>query len=139
MQLHAEALEKLLSHVHEALGERSPVFFARLCEDPVVESVLCLHGLHPVAVEKRVEAALDAVRPYLKSHAGGVELLDVTDDVAHVRLSGTCDGCPSSTVTLRGAVERAILERVPEVREVRAEGDPATAKTIDLTVLPFGA
>ena len=39
-----------------------------------------MHGLHPYDVEERVERALDGVRPYLGSHGGDVELLEVTDD-----------------------------------------------------------
>ncbi len=74
-------------------------------------SLLLLHDLHPVDVADRVVGALDHVRPYLGSHAGGIELLGVDDDgVAHLRLEGSCDGCPSSAVTLQLAVERAVLE-----------------------------
>ena len=68
-------------------------------------------------------AALDRVRPYLGSHAGGVEYLGVDEDgVAHLRLEGSCDGCPSSTVTVRLAVEDAVVEAAPEVIAVEVEG-----------------
>lgn len=120
--LYGAGLERILSIVHEALGERSDELFARLCEDPFVEGLLSLHDLHPVPVEERVQRALEDVRPYLKSHAGGITLLGARDGVALLRLEGTCDGCPSSTATVKLAVERAILEAVPEIREVRVEG-----------------
>jgi Fe-S cluster biogenesis protein NfuA len=113
--------------------------FARLCEDPFVESLLCLHGLHPLSVEERVQRALDGVRPYLKSHEGGVEIATIEDDVVVLRLEGTCDGCPSSEATVKLAVERAILDRVPEIRSVRAESaTPLRAEGPECTVGPNG-
>jgi Fe-S cluster biogenesis protein NfuA len=95
----------------------------RLTADDLVASLLVLHDLHPVDVIDRVRQALDRVRPYLGSHAGGVELLGVDDEgVVRLRLEGSCDGCPSSTVTVRLAIERAIGEVAPEVTRVDVEG-----------------
>jgi Fe-S cluster biogenesis protein NfuA/nitrite reductase/ring-hydroxylating ferredoxin subunit len=65
---------------------------------------------------------LESVRPYLESHGGNVELVDVDGGVVRVRLSGTCDGCPSSTMTLKLAIEDAIQKMAPEVERVEAEG-----------------
>ena len=74
---------------------------------------------------------MEEVRPYLGSHAGGVEYLGLdADGVARLRLEGSCHGCPSSTVTVRMAIERAILEAAPEVARVEVEGmleEPAPA------------
>jgi Fe-S cluster biogenesis protein NfuA/nitrite reductase/ring-hydroxylating ferredoxin subunit len=62
------------------------------------------------------------VRPYLGSHAGGVEYLGVTDGVARLRLEGSCNGCPSSTVTVQLAIQGAIEDAAPEVTEVVVDG-----------------
>jgi Fe-S cluster biogenesis protein NfuA/nitrite reductase/ring-hydroxylating ferredoxin subunit len=84
--------------------------------------LLSLHDLHPKSTETRVLEALDEVRPYLGSHAGGVELLGVEPDgVVHLRLQGSCDGCPSSVMTVKLAIERAIEEAAPEVTAVEVE------------------
>ena len=91
-------------------------------EDELVAHLLLLHGLHPVPVRERVIGALDEVRPYLASHGGGVELLDVADGVVRLRLEGSCNGCPSSAATLRGAVEEAIARAAPDVERVETEG-----------------
>ncbi len=120
VDLYGEGLERVLTIVHDTVGERSPEVFARLCDDRFVESLLCLHGLHPLSVEDRVQAALDAVRPYLRSHEGGVEIASVADGVVTIAMRGNCDGCPSSAATVKQAVERAILERVPDVHTVIA-------------------
>lgn len=94
----------------------------RLLDDDLVAGLLLLHGLHPDDVATRVQRALDDVRPYLGSHAGGIELLGIEDGVAHLRLSGSCDHCPSSSVTVQLAVERAVLEAAPDVARVEVEG-----------------
>jgi Fe-S cluster biogenesis protein NfuA len=140
VSLYGAGIERVLTVVHDTLDEaRSEEVFARLCDDPFVESLLCLHGLHPLSVEERVQRALDGVRPYLKSHEGGVEIAAIEDDVVVLRLEGTCDGCPSSEATVKLAVERAILDNVPEIRAVRAESAvPLRADGPECTIGPNG-
>lgn len=120
--LYGKGLERVLEIAYDSSGDRADALFENLVADPFVETLLCLHDLHPVAVADRVAAALDSVRPYLASHEGGVEIAAIEDGVVVLRLEGSCDGCPSSTATVKLAVEKAILERVPEIHEVRALG-----------------
>ncbi|HEX7992950.1 MAG TPA: NifU family protein, partial [Streptosporangiaceae bacterium] len=103
-------------------GEAGASILAALADDPLVESLLLLHDLHPLGVDERVQQALDRVRPYLGSHAGGVQYLGVSEGTARLRLEGSCDGCPSSTVTVKLAIEGAVLDAAPEVSEVVVEG-----------------
>src|SRR6202034_2917097 len=110
-----------LSHIVAVLreqGEPGVVMLHKLAEDPLVESLLLLHDLHPLDVDARVQRALDRVRPYLGSHAGGVEYLGTADGVARLRLQGSCHGCPSST----RAGPLAVPGAAPEVTEVVVEG-----------------
>ncbi len=114
-----------LSHIVAALQDQGPpgtAMLLKLTEDPLVESLLLLHDLHPLDVDARVQRALDRVRPYLGSHAGGVEYLGVRDGVARLRLEGSCHGCPSSTVTVQLAIQGAVQDAAPEVTEVVVEG-----------------
>lgn len=129
MQLYGAALERVLSIVAaeqpaEASAQRpaGQTLLDRLADDQLVASLLILHGLHPLTTSERVRRALDTVRPYLGSHAGGVQLLEVGTDVVRLRLEGSCDGCPSSTVTVKNAIERAIGEAAPEITAVEVEG-----------------
>ena len=95
----------------------------RLIADPLVASLLLVHDLHPVDVDTRIQRALDDVRPYLGSHAGGVEYLGVDDEgVVRLKLEGSCHGCPSSTVTVRLAIEKAIEAAAPETVRVEVAG-----------------
>ena len=123
----AEEVVRLVVELYGAGLERTvalagPEVLERLVGDELVASLLVLHGLHPKDTETRVVEALDQVRPYLGSHAGGVELVGIDPDgVVHLRLEGSCDGCPSSTQTVKLAIERAIEEAAPEVGGVEVE------------------
>jgi len=122
MELYGGAVERILEIIHENAGPAVDRVFAALASDQLVSSLLILHGLHPDDVETRVARALDTVRPYLGSHGGDVTLLGIRDDIVRLRLEGSCHGCPSSMVTMKLAVERAIEEAAPEIIRVEVEG-----------------
>ncbi len=69
-------------------------------------------------MNEKVQAALDRIRPALQADGGDAELVDVSDGVVKVRLTGACGGCPMSTMTLRQGIERIIRQEVPEIKEV---------------------
>ncbi|BBN98391.1 MULTISPECIES: NifU family protein [Sporolactobacillus] len=67
---------------------------------------------------QQVEEVLEKLRPYLLRDGGDVELLEVEDGVVRVRLLGACGNCPSSTLTLKAGIERALIENVPGIKEL---------------------
>ncbi|MBI3583609.1 MAG: NifU family protein [Nitrospinae bacterium] len=70
-------------------------------------------------LRERVEKVLDEIRPALQMDGGDVELVDVEENgVVKVKLMGNCGSCPSSTMTLKMGIERAIMENIPEVVSV---------------------
>jgi Fe-S cluster biogenesis protein NfuA len=69
-------------------------------------------------MREKVEAVLAEVRPSLQADGGDVELVDVSDGVVKLRLTGACSGCPMSTMTLRDGIERILKEKIPEVKGV---------------------
>jgi Fe-S cluster biogenesis protein NfuA len=115
-----EAVEAVVDLYGEALARL--LDGADPTEDELLRHLLLVHDLHPVDIETRVRQALEDVRPYLGSHGGDVELLGVEAGVARLRLAGTCNGCPSSTVTLRNAIEEALLRAAPDLERIEAEG-----------------
>lgn len=125
-------------------GEAGPRLMGELLADELVSSLLVLHGLHPQTLEDRVGAALADVRPYLLSHGGDVEVLELDGGAGAIRLRllGSCDGCPSSSATLKYAVEAAIGEAAPEIGTILVEGyvepePPGTA--VRLSAKPVAA
>lgn len=69
-------------------------------------------------VYDEVAEVLDKLRPFLQRDGGDVELVDVEDGIVKLRLVGACGSCPSSTITLKAGIERALLEEVEGVQEV---------------------
>ncbi|MET3208494.1 NifU family protein [Paenibacillus sp. NRS-1782] len=65
-----------------------------------------------------VSEVLDKLRPFLQRDGGDVELVDVEDGIVKLKLVGACGSCPSSTITLKAGIERALLEEVDGVQEV---------------------
>jgi Fe-S cluster biogenesis protein NfuA/nitrite reductase/ring-hydroxylating ferredoxin subunit len=130
LELYGEGLARVMEVV--AQGEDSERAFEVLAGDELVSHLLLLHGLHPLDVETRVVRALEEVRPYLQSHGGNVELLGIEGGVARVRMQGSCDGCPSSAVTLKLAIEEAVQKAAPDLEGIEAEGvnEPQPAPTL---------
>ncbi|MDQ3760120.1 MAG: NifU family protein, partial [Actinomycetota bacterium] len=124
-------------------GEGAAAVREAMAEDGVIASLLLVHDLYPVPLDARVKEALDQVRPYLDSHGGGVELIDVTDGVARIRLEGSCKTCPASSATLELAVKQALDEAAPDLDGLIVEGIAESAPTeptgFDLPVLQVQA
>jgi Fe-S cluster biogenesis protein NfuA/nitrite reductase/ring-hydroxylating ferredoxin subunit len=124
VDLYGAGLERLLDIAYDT-GRLDDELLDRLAADDLVASLLAVHGLHPHSVETRVARALDGVRPYLGSHGGDVEFLGLSAGGAvRLRMLGSCDGCPSSSVTLTLAVETAIQAAAPEVNGIEVEEAP---------------
>ncbi|MFN8654961.1 MAG: NifU family protein [Candidatus Obscuribacterales bacterium] len=69
-------------------------------------------------MKDKVEEVLDRLRPMLMADGGNIELVDVKDDEVFVHLVGACGMCPSSTMTLKMGVERALKEALPSIKRV---------------------
>jgi Fe-S cluster biogenesis protein NfuA/nitrite reductase/ring-hydroxylating ferredoxin subunit len=126
--LHREALLRLLRRLRMVDSAREALREA--ATDEVIYTVLRQLGLLKPSLEERVRAALDSVRPMLQRHQGDVTLLAVEPPEVSVRLLGSCQGCPSSELTLSLGIEKAIKENCPEItriRNVRGSIDPERA------------
>jgi len=69
-------------------------------------------------MKEQVESILETLRPMLMADGGNIELVDVKDNEVFVHLVGACGMCPSSTMTLKMGVERAIKEQMPDIKRV---------------------
>ncbi|MGE7948408.1 NifU family protein [Lysinibacillus sp. NPDC093688] len=69
-------------------------------------------------INDQVQEVLDKLRPFLLRDGGDCELVDIEDGIVKLRLLGACGSCPSSTITLKAGIERALLEEVPGIIEV---------------------
>ena len=131
----AEDLVRCLVGLYGAALERiveigGPHLRHELCADPLVESLMLVHDLHPLDPDTRVRRALDQVRRYT-----GELRYDGIDDrgVARVRLPGGGPGCRSS---LRQAVESAVRAAAPELTGVEVEVEAAPPPLLQIMPRP---
>jgi len=133
VELHGAALERMLESISQtSAGQRA---LEETIEDDLVASVLLLHGLHPDPIETRVLAALEKVRPYLHTHGGDVKFVSAGEGIVRIKLLGSCGSCPSSSITLKNAVEDALYAAAPDIVELIAEKAEAELNSATLIVL----
>jgi Fe-S cluster biogenesis protein NfuA len=72
-------------------------------------------------MKEEIIKAIDKIRPFLQADSGDVELIEVTEDgIVKVKLTGACEVCPLSVMTLRAGIERTLLKEVPGIRRVES-------------------
>lgn len=126
-----EAFHKLgLTHIVRTLkaDPRGRELLFELVDEPCVHALFAMHGIIRSDVTARVLQVLEAVRPYMRSHGGDVELVRIEGNTAFVQLHGACNGCSLSSVTLRNGVEEVLKTQVPEITQVSVvPSDPSPA------------
>ncbi|MEH1907654.1 MAG: NifU family protein [Nostoc sp.] len=140
-----EALHKAaLTNLIKSLKQESMSALRDAVADEVVYAVLLYHELvkPPKApLAQRIQIAIEEVRPGLNSHNGDVELVAIKPpDTVEVRLIGTCNSCPASTLTLSQGVEQAIKNHCPEITKVVAVNNNPTVKNTNSGLIsPFSS
>ncbi|ANW97364.1 hypothetical protein AXE80_14135 [Wenyingzhuangia fucanilytica] len=69
-------------------------------------------------LQKKVETALDEIRPFLESDGGNISLISIEDNIVKVKLEGACVGCNVNQMTLKNGVEATIKKHAPQIEEV---------------------
>ena len=127
-----------LARITEIVGEdeSGPKLMDKLVADPLVESLLLVHDLHPLDTSTRVRRAVEEVLPQLGSHAGNVEYLGL-DEAGVLRLRLEQSGCSADTV--RDLIEKAVAGAAPEAAGVAIElaQPPAEPTLLQITRRPF--
>ena len=99
LELYGAGLERI---VEEIAARDEGELAEALSDDELVAHLLLLHGLHPTPIEERVRSALEEVRPYLESHGGNVELLEVDPPSVRLRLEGSHQARPDRIISSQG-------------------------------------
>jgi Fe-S cluster biogenesis protein NfuA len=121
MDLYGAALEKALDIIADT-GEPGMSIIDRLGRDSLVSGVLILHGLHPEDIETRVVKAVDRVRPQLRKQGCEVELISVNDGAIRLRVETGSHTCGSTAKTVKGTLEGAMYDAVPDLISLAIEG-----------------
>ncbi len=119
---HREGLGRLVEMIRQWRGE---LFLEQAALDPIVGELLETYGLgvdvDTTSVDRVIQVALDEVRPYVHSHGGEIEVVDVTDGVVSMRMHGTCNGCTAADDTVTRRIEVALREHWMDFRRVEVE------------------
>ena len=70
------------------------------------------------ALNKKVQEALNEIRPFLESDGGNIELVSITDDIVKVKLLGNCVSCSVNQMTLKNGVEMTVKKHAPRIQKV---------------------
>ena len=70
-------------------------------------------------MEEKVKEVINELRPFLMNDGGNIEFVKIKDNILYVTLQGACAMCAMQDFTLKDGIERIILEKVPEIKEVR--------------------
>lgn len=124
--LYGAGLERLLAIADET-GALDDALLSRLAADPLVGSLLLVHGLHPDSVEQRVARALEELRPRLDRHEVEVQADVTADGTIRLHVTGAT-GCISTSASLLALVQAAVEDAAPDAT-VQVETARATAGT----------
>lgn len=80
-------------------------------------------------IAKDIQKLLDEeVNTAVSAHGGNIELLDVIEDRAYVKMGGGCQGCSSAAATLKQGVETRIKAKFPQIKSVIDTTDHASGQ-----------
>ncbi len=132
-EFHQLGLRRIVQHLKSDPQGKQILF--TLIDEPEIYALLAMHKLVRPDIVTRVRTVIDRIRPYVQSHGGDVELVEVTSTIASVQLSGACNGCSATASSLRTGIEEAIIEGVPEITEVKVITAQVSAPIITIEAL----
>ncbi len=135
LDLHHSALKRIVEIVSvQPTGEK---ILQELSEDEVVQAVLMVHELMAQPLETRIENALEIARGQLKIYGADVELVEVKNSVARLRILGGSSTVNVSTTILKAEIEHALHEHTPDLLNVEYEDTIAPVRPPKLVqILP---
>ncbi len=139
VELYGAGLAQIVATL--AADEEGPRLLDQLVADPLVESLLLVHDLHPLDTSTRIRRAVEQVLPQLGAHAGEVEYHGFDEQgVVHLSLERTAHGCQSSAGTIRDVIEQAVRAAAPEAAgvDMQVVEAPAELPLLQITRRPAG-
>lgn len=66
----------------------------------------------------KIKIELEKIRPKLIMDGGDIEFINFKDGILKLRFKGECAHCELSHITMKFAIEKNILKKIPEVKKV---------------------
>lgn len=130
LDLHHGALQRIVEIISaQPEGER---IMQELSGDEIVQAVLMVHELMSQPLETRIENALEIAREQLKIYGADVELVEVKNGAARLKLFGGSSTANVSTSILKAEIEHALREHTPDLLDVEYEDMIAPLAPVNL-------
>lgn len=128
LDVHRAGIADMLEQISRQ-GEPGQSILNQLLQNDLVSRLLLLHGLHPVELATRLQAALEQSRPRLRVFGAEAELTQATHEVVTLSVRGGSDD-------VHRLLEQAILAAAPDVLRIEfVDADAASSKLLPLPVL----
>jgi Fe-S cluster biogenesis protein NfuA len=137
LDLHGDGLARLLTLTQRA-QHTGPALVEMFTHDELLTFLFMLHGLHPVAVQTRVEQALVEIRPDIAARGYAVEMVGIENGIAKLHLVGHDHGCSATATALVTTIEDAINKAAPDLDGMQIESlpDPAQRTSKPVQFIP---
>jgi len=90
-----------------------------MVREPSIYGLFLKHGIIRPDAKTQVALLLEKIRPYIRSHGGDVEFVDLRGDTVIIKMFGSCVGCSQIDTTLREGILEVIRGKLPSVKNVR--------------------
>ena len=70
-------------------------------------------------MEEQVLEIINELRPFLMNDGGNIEFVKIEDNIVYITLQGACANCPMQSLTLKDGIEKTIINKIPQIKEVR--------------------
>ena len=68
--------------------------------------------------EEKIIDIIDSLKPFLINDGGNIEYVKYENNIVYIKMMGACANCQMLDITLKDGIEAAIMNEVPEVKEV---------------------
>lgn len=114
-------LIKIVRHLKQS--EEGKAMLIEMVKDPDIYALFLKHNIVKPDVKTEVAKVIELIKPYVRSHGGDVELVDVKGDTVYVRMKGACQGCSQVSTTLHEGILEAVRTRVPQINRIELVKD----------------
>lgn len=67
---------------------------------------------------EKIKEIIDKLRPFLINDGGNIEFIKYEDNIVYIQLLGACANCQMIDLTLKDGITAAIINEVPNVKDV---------------------
>ncbi len=134
-EFHKVALVKLVKMLKNDPNAKN--ILIQSLQEPEIFALFLKYNIIREDKKTKVAKAIEHIKPYVHSHGGDVELVDVKDKTVIVRLKGACEGCSQVSFTLQQTILEAVKAYVPEIENIQLDKNIPVEAFIDLKTSSF--